>query len=295
MNNITTTETGRIDARLSEHVDVSRNQVQEWIRNGQVRVDGDLVMDKSYTVDQNTRITITTEPTESNPELVPDSAPLEILYEDDHLIAINKSSGIVVHPTPDQDRGTLANRLVHHYPDLRGVGETKRAGLVHRLDKGTSGVIIVARTEKSLKCLKDQFRQRSIEKTYRAVVEGDLEEETLKIDVPIKRHPHNPILRSANPAGKEAITEIKKEDSTSSISALWCYPRTGRTHQIRVHCQYIDHPIVGDDKYDQNCRDLRLILHSESIEFSHPITDNPIVIEADPPEEVMHYWNECLS
>ncbi len=286
---------GRLDRLLAINTIVSRSQIQQYIENGDVRIEGKPIRDKSMSVEEGTRVSYPVESNDSDADLTPESGRLDILYEDEEFLVLDKPAGMLVHPTSHQREGTLVNRILHHYPDQTEVGDPDRAGLVHRLDRATSGVIVVARTEQSLSILKGQFREREVQKKYRAIVAGELSNDSLKIEVPIGRDPDNPTLRVADPAGKPSVTIVEREGARNGRSALWCHPRTGRTHQIRVHLKYIAHPIVGDEKYSRSNAE-RLMLHAESIEFIHPVTDNPLRVESDPPNEVLQTWNEvCPS
>lgn len=283
---------GRLDRVLAERTDQSRSRIQKYIERGDVRVEGEPAQKKSMTISEGTRVSLPRESEDSKDKLVSEEGPLDVLYEDDCLLVLDKPARMLVHPTSHQREGTLVNRILHHYPGQREVGYPERAGLVHRLDRGTSGVLIVARSEESLSNLKNQFRERSVQKLYRAVVAGELTDDSLKIDVPIGRDPDNPTLRQADPNGKPSVTIVEREGSSDGCSALWCRPRTGRTHQLRVHLQYIGHPILGDPKYSRG-KEERLMLHAESIEFIHPVTDNSLRVQSDPPPEVLQAWNEA--
>lgn len=285
-------EDGRLDRVLARSADRSRSQIQQLIKKGDVQIDGEPVTDKSMTVNQGTSVLLPVESRDSSGPVPPEDDPLDVLYEDEYLLVLDKPSGVLVHPTSHQRTGTLVNRILHHYPEQKNVGEPDRAGLVHRLDRATSGVLIVARDEPSLTALKDQFRERTVQKEYRAVLVGEFSDDRLKIDVPIARDPDNPTLRRAHPTGKPAVTILNREGSRNGRSAVWCHPRTGRTHQIRVHMKYLGHPIVGDAKYHRATDD-RLMLHAESIEFIHPVTDNSLHVISDPPEEVLRAWNDA--
>ncbi len=283
-------EEGRLDKQLAREIDCSRSQIQTLIENEKVKLNGDIVTDKSHKVNRKSIIEVEKEsPAEWGP-LNPHKGPLEILHEDEHLLAVNKPSGLLVHPTSKEKHETLANRIVHYYSRQKNIGPPRRAGLVHRLDRGTSGVILAGRTEEAIKYLKEQFHDRSVRKTYRAIVDGPLDDESILIDVPVGRHRHNPTLRQARPDGKHAETVVKRVATGSSRSAIMCRPKTGRTHQIRVHCQYIGHPIIGDDKYGLSSKE-RLMLHAESITLEHPERNKPITVSAEPPPEVMKPWN----
>lgn len=287
-------EPGRLDRELARLVDFSRNRVQSLIEDGGVMVDGETVTDKSYSVEPDTTVSYTVPDPRAEKAPGPEEGPLDVLHEDEGLLVLDKPSGIIVHPAPSHRAGTLVNRILHHYPEQANVGEPERAGLVHRLDRGTSGVLLVARSEEVLSALKDQFRARTVTKKYQAVVRGNFDDESVRIEVPIGRDPRNPTLRRADPEGKRAVTVVEKQGDRDGRSALECRPRTGRTHQLRVHLKYLGHPILGDVKYNGPPGE-RLMLHAKSIEFIHPLTDNSLRVEADTPDEVSQLWNEIRT
>jgi 23S rRNA pseudouridine1911/1915/1917 synthase len=288
------TEKGRLDKQIANNIDLSRSRIQQLIKDGKIRLEGNVITDKSRIVSSNTTIEIDRNSLNERTELQPKKGPLTVLYEDETILALYKPSGLLVHPTSNEPLDTLANRILFHYPDQANVGPTERAGLVHRLDRGTSGVILVGRTEEAYENLKNQFRRRSVKKTYQALVKGRVEDESILVDVPVGRHPGNPTLRHATPEGKEATTKIKTIATNQQISALKCFPKTGRTHQIRVHCEYLGHQILGDKKYGNNSKE-RLMLHAETIEFRHPKTDDFLSISADTPPEVNQLWTSLSS
>lgn len=290
---VTITSSGRLDKRLAGHLNASRSEIQRWIKKAHVSVNGEVITKKSYQLSAGSTVTVSDNLPDDNP-IEPENGPLNVLYEDNQLLAVEKRHGVLVHPTPSRKSGTLANWLLYHYPELEGVGKKGRAGLVHRLDRGTSGVILVARDNKTLELIRDQFRRRTVKKQYRAIVDGRIEDETIKVDVPIGRQQSNPVLRRPDPSGKRAVTEIVRKGVNDGTSAVYCYPHTGRTHQIRVHCKYLGHPILGDDKYNDSSSE-RLMLHAESIEISHPETGEKLKVTNSPPDEVNRRWYDIVT
>jgi len=289
-------DSDRLDKVLNGFVPRSRSQIQRWIEQGKVRVDDRIVTQKSKKIlsGQKLEIEVTIEEQEQS-GFEAEQGRLEVLHEDDYLIVVNKPSGLIVHPTESIKKGTLVNRLLHRYPELASVGEKHRAGLAHRLDKGTSGVLLVARTETCLEHLKQQFRRREVQKTYRVVLTGEVADETVRIEVPIGYNPRNRMLRKATPEGRYAESVFEREAVGDQVTAAWCRPKTGRTHQIRIHAKYMGHPVVGDQKYGGDTAS-RLMLHSESIEFIHPGKEVPVEFTASPPEEVVELWDDiCFS
>lgn len=289
-------EEGRLDKVLNERIPRSRTQIQSWIEQGRVRVDDEIVTRKSKIVRKGQEIDVEAPDLEpDNKEgIVPEDKPLQVLHEDDQIIVLHKPAGIIVHPTESITKGTTANRLVHHYPELASVGSPHRAGLAHRLDRGTSGVLVVARTEKALSSLKKQFKGRTVDKKYRTILSGGLADESLRVEVPIGYNSRNRMLRRADPAGRYAETTFRREAYNDEMTAVWCKPLTGRTHQIRVHAKHISHPVVGDEKYGGPGAS-RLMLHSEFIEFDHPGTNERTSFRVEPDQEVLSLWNDICS
>lgn len=285
----------RLDKVLNDHVPRSRTQLQEWIEHGRVRVNDDIVTSKSHSVSEGDELELDIpEVRESSEGIVAEAEPLNIIHEDDSILVLNKPAGLIVHPTESIETGTLANRLVHHYPRLASVGPDHRAGLAHRLDRGTSGVLVVAKTNDALRDLQNQFKNRTVDKKYRTILSGELKDESLRIEVPIGYNPNNRVLRKATPTGQYAESTFRRQAVADERTAVWCKPVTGRTHQIRIHAKYIGHPVVGDDKYGGPGA-ARLMLHSEQIAFEHPETGEQTEFQVKPDEEVLELWNNITS
>lgn len=235
--------------------------------------------------------------------------PLDVLYEDSHIIAINKAKGMSAHPSSSERGGTLVNALVHYCGDsLSGIGGVQRPGIVHRLDKDTSGVMLVAKTDAAHAGLASQFSERTMEKHYLAIVHGRPARNSGDIDAPVGRDPRNRKRMTVLPPGKgrEAFTEWKVEERFESFSTIDAHPRTGRTHQVRVHFAHIGHPLAGDTLYGgrkarsklkpDDPRRLELqrrldslhgqALHARSLAFTHPITGAPMLLEAPLPPDM---------
>ncbi|HEX6299095.1 MAG TPA: RluA family pseudouridine synthase [Acidimicrobiia bacterium] len=229
-------------------------------------------------------------PEESAP-LVAEAVPFDVLYEDDHLAVVDKPAGVVVHPGSGRTGGTLAAGLLNRYPELEGVGAGDRWGLVHRLDKDTSGAILVGRTREAFEALVDELRGRQIVRTYTALVEGRMGAPTGTIDAPIGRDPVQPTRRALAHGGKHARThyEVMRYLEESDVSLLSVRLETGRTHQIRVHLAAIGHPVVGDRVYGATRKDLgspRTFLHASRLEFTHPETRERVTVEAPLPDDL---------
>lgn len=277
----------RLDKALAELLDVSRATAK-------------MILALGVTVDErpgraNTRVAagaiISAPPLPEREVLQPEDLDIEVLYEDDHVVVVNKFPGIVVHPGAGQLKGTLAGGLLYRYPDIDGVGEPGRWGLVHRLDKGTSGALIVARTKKSLEVLTKALRARQIKREYVAMVEGTLKPPTGTIDAPIGRDLAQPTRRAVTTDGKRARThyQLIKNYETADVALVDVQLETGRTHQIRVHFAAIGHPVIGDRAYGTASfpvKSPRLFLHAGRVTFSHPESGMTTVVSAPLPSDL---------
>jgi 23S rRNA pseudouridine1911/1915/1917 synthase len=276
----------------------SRARVQEWIEAGRVRVNG-AARKASYKLRGGEAVEV--EPAEQKPlKASPEEIPLDILYEDADVVAINKPAGMVVHAGAGRHAGTLVNALLHHFGTLSGVGGELRPGIVHRLDKGTSGVMLAARHDAAHRELARQFASRTVEKTYLALVEGVVKQETGRIDKRITRDPVRRTRMTARlEAGREAHTTYRVLERFSRYTLLEVKIGTGRTHQIRVHLSSIGHPIAGDTLYGAAANPAGMAalgrpwLHSHRLKFAQPSTGEEITIEAAAPEE-LEAWKRGL-
>jgi len=274
----------RIDKLLADLLPgLSRSKWQGLIDDGQVTVAGS-ERKPSYQVKPGELVKIDIPEDYGSRELVPQDIPLNVVYEDSALIGVNKPSPMVVHPGPGHDKGTLANALAFHYPDLPDIPAPERPGIVHRLDKDTSGVLVVARTKSAYDSLKRQFKERQVEKVYLALVSGKFEEDSGLIDAPIGRSASDKTKMTVKLGGKDSRTRFRVLKEFEARSLLEVRPLTGRTHQIRVHMDYIDHRIVGDSYYDGESHD-RLMLHARNLSVHHPETGEAITLSAPIPEE----------
>lgn len=291
----------RVDIFLSDRIQgMSRSHVQKIIRTGGVRLnqtfakpgvklrDGDLL---EVNLPPPTRL-----------EAVAEDIPIRIIYEDRAIIVVDKPAGMVVHPGPGNEQGTLVNALLHHIPDLEGIGGVLRPGVVHRLDKGTSGVMVVAKTDLAHTNLSAQFRARSVMKEYIALVHGLTEREKGEIQFPIGRHPKDrKRLSTMSKRGKEAVTKWWVIKWFHHFSLIRVQIKTGRTHQIRVHMSSIHHPVVGDKTYGGIQRNAGLenrlvrerlnslkrpFLHAKTCGFAHPVTGENMKYEAPLPGDL---------
>src|SRR6266566_637035 len=239
----------RLDRVLAKQLpEYSRSRLQQLIGAGFVRVNGTITR-PSHLVRAGDKIELTEPPVEKI-ENQPEPIPLEILFEDKDLIVINKPAGLVVHPGARHRSGTLVNALLHHCPTLSGIGGKERPGIVHRLDKETSGCLVAAKNDVAHRHLSKQFAERSVDKIYLALVAGKLQKQTGVIEEKIGRHPvHRQRMSVSSPRGRAARTEYRVLRSNEQASLLECRLHSGRTHQIRVHLHHLGHPILGDIVY----------------------------------------------
>jgi 23S rRNA pseudouridine1911/1915/1917 synthase len=243
----------RIDRYLAREIpELSRSQIQRLIREGMALVDG-RTMSSSYRLKEGQRIQVSIPPARAE-EPEPENIPLEIVYEDEGALVVDKPPGMVVHPAAGHSSGTLSNALLAYRPELADVGEKGRPGIVHRLDKDTSGLLAVAKTAEMLRSLRKQFKEGTVRKVYSALVEGRLEPEEGIIDAPMGRDSRRRERMAVVPGGKPAKTRYQVEEYLESHTLVEVRPRTGRTHQIRVHLAYIGHPVSGDPVYSRRAK-----------------------------------------
>jgi 23S rRNA pseudouridine1911/1915/1917 synthase len=281
----------RLDTYLAASIpDTSRAAAARLIRGGDIRVDG-LVKKPGYRIRAGEKIEGSI-PARDPIGFEPQPLPIDILYEDPHLVVVNKPAGLVVHPAPGHGSGTLVNALLFHCPVFEGVGDRLRPGIVHRLDKDTSGTMVVAKTEPVHRHLSDQFKNRRIEKTYLALVRGELASDSGVVSLPVGRHPiHRKQMSTASRRPRSAETVWRVRERFDGAALLELDPRTGRTHQIRVHCAAIHHPIVGDPVYGRHRKGgssaaRRQMLHAWRLAFIHPVRGERMVFESPVPEDM---------
>jgi 23S rRNA pseudouridine1911/1915/1917 synthase len=262
----------------------SRARLQSWIKDGLVTVNG-AQSKPSALLRGGERIEVT--PADLPPlRAEPEDAPIDILYEDASVIAVNKPAGLVVHAGAGAHSGTLVNRLVHHFATLSQVGGELRPGIVHRLDRGTSGVLLVARNDASHRALARQFADRTTEKTYLALVEGHVNAESGRITKPITRDPaHRTRMTARLDHGRDALTDYRVLKRFEKFTYLEVRIGTGRTHQIRAHLASIRHPVAGDKLYGAAIAE-RIFLHAWRIRFDSPATGERVTVEAPLPEDL---------
>ena len=285
----------RLDKFLAGKLpELSRSAARRLIDQGQVTVDGELAK-ASRKLKPGDRV-VALLPVEQSPELVPEAIPLTIVYEDSFLLVVDKPAGLVVHPAPGHPGGTLVNALLAHCPELASSGD-RRPGIVHRLDRDTSGLILVAKSEKVRRALQRQFQDRQVHKAYLALLEGLLQPSMGRIEAPLGRDPHHRQRMAVMPGGREAVTKYQVLELfthpvgpvAGDYTLVEAEPLTGRTHQIRVHFASIGHPVVGDPVYGRRKRRLpvpRQFLHAHLLGFDHPVTSEHLELEAPLPADL---------
>ena len=282
----------RIDKFLVENTEYTRSKIQKMIDNDCILVNGKSIK-SSYTLKAGDQIEV--KDYEENTDIIPENIPLDIYYEDDDLIVVNKPSGMVVHPAPGNYTGTLVNALMYHTDNLSTVNSTIRPGIVHRIDADTSGLLLVAKNDKAHNILAEAIQKKEVVREYIALVEGVIKEDTATIDAPIGRDVNNrKKMCVTGDNSKEAVTHIRVLERFSDATLIRCKLETGRTHQIRVHLSYIGHPVVNDPVYGRR----KLInpkfgqmLHAEKLGFVHPTTKEYMEFTSPVPDEFTKILN----
>ena len=293
----------RIDSYIAEcflsgacGADVSRSRIQKILLDNLISVDGKVVA-KGYKVKWGDDIEVEI-PAAEEYDVVAENIPIEVAFEDEHLLVVNKAKGMVVHPAPGHEYGTLVNALLYHCKEsgLSGINGVKRPGIVHRLDKDTSGLIVVAKDDLTHRSLAGQFSSQTVRKNYHAVVHGKLKDETGIVERDIGRDPAKRKKFSvAAKRGRAAVTEYRVLEWFELFSYLELVPKTGRTHQLRVHMASIGHAVAGDTVYGPKTTPKHLggqCLHAKSIEFLHPITDEIIAVDSELPDYFSEFVNK---
>ncbi len=276
----------RIDTFLSTNIEgFTRNNIQKNITEGNVTVNGKIIK-ANYKLRQNDDVVLTTdEPVEL--EITKTEMPLNVVYEDDYVIVINKEQGVVVHPAPGHYEDTLVNGLMHHCEgNLSGINGVMRPGIVHRIDKDTSGVLVIAKNDIAHNDLAKQFFDHTITRKYYAIVCGNVKEETGTIDKPIARAKHDRKKMAIDPEGRRAVTHYKVIERFGKFTLIEAKLETGRTHQIRVHLASIGHPLLGDTVYNKSKITYKLegqALHAKVLGFVHPKTKEYMEFETELP------------
>lgn len=290
---IVNNEGERLDVYLSRELELSRSKVQKLIKEEKVFVNGKVV-NGSYSVKIDDKIEVD-DKLDYNIHVEGEDIPLDIIYEDDDLIIINKASGMVVHPAPGHYTGTLVNALLYRYGNL--AGESFRPGIVHRLDKDTSGLMIVAKNEEMLEKISLMISNKEVERKYLAIVNGVIKHDTGEVDAPIGRDSNNRQKMAVTDVNaKEAITHFKVIERFDNNTLIECILDTGRTHQIRVHLSYIGYPVCNDSLYGKGkCTEFGQMLHSYSISFKHPRTGKLLQYQVDAPKEFLEKIEELRN
>ena len=282
----------RLDIFLSERINnLTRSQVQGFIEEKKVKVNG-VARKSSYNLKSGEKVEIEYELTRP-PKIKPENVPVDVLYSDDHIAIIDKPSGMVVHPGAGKSHHTLVSSLLYRFPDLKEVGPEERPGIVHRLDKETSGLMVVARNLKAYEQLQQQFRKREVEKTYLGLIRGRMSEKKGKISWSIGRHvKHGERISVKTKKPREAETHYSVQKEYEEYSLLEIKPLTGRTHQIRVHMAASGHPLAGDTRYGHRKSKPsfpRLFLHASCLSFIHPETQKRVEFSSPLPQDLKSF------
>lgn len=293
----------RLDRALATSLALPRNQVAQWIRAGRVTVDGAAVTRPSAQLRAESVLSWDPPPL-TDDRLLPEEGALTVLYEDDDLLAFDKPPDLAVHPGAGRATGTFAHRLLARYPDIAGVGGPGRPGIVHRLDLGTSGLLLVARTPRAYTALARSFAQREVDKRYLAITWGAPRADSGSIEAPIGRDRRDRKRMAVVAGARPARTDFRVVARSAPLALLELRLHTGRTHQIRVHARHLGHPLIGDPVYGEarwrrlpraRARPLaefpRPALHAWRLTFAHPVSDAPLRFEAPVPTDLIDLWS----
>ncbi|MFP7243486.1 RluA family pseudouridine synthase [Pediococcus pentosaceus] len=277
-------ESGRLDKVVTNHYpDLTRSKIQNLIKQEQILVNQAPTTNR-YKVSENDVIDVTL-PDPVEVSVKPEKMNLDIVFEDDDVIVVNKPQGMVVHPAPGHENGTLVNGLLDHAP-LATVNGELRPGIVHRIDKDTSGLLMVAKNDQAMLSLSAQLKAKTNQRKYLAIVHGNFKEEAGTINAPIGRSKKDRKKMAIVEDGRPAVTHFKVLERFTDYTLIECELETGRTHQIRVHLKYIDHPVAGDPLYGprNTLKGNGQFLHAKLLGFKHPRTGEELVFEVDPPQ-----------
>ncbi|ARF15260.1 MULTISPECIES: RluA family pseudouridine synthase [Sporosarcina] len=286
----------RIDKALATlQPDWSRTQIQQWVKEEHIKVNNSVVK-QNYKVKTDDQVTVE-QPAMEEYDVEAENLNLEIVYEDQDVLVVNKPVGMVVHPSAGHVSGTLVNGLMYQVTDLSGINGIMRPGIVHRIDKDTSGLLMVAKNDKAHVSLVNQLVAKSVNRVYTALVHGHIPHDNGTIDAPIGRDKRDRQRMAVVDEGKNAVTHFKVLERFGAYTLVECRLETGRTHQIRVHMKYIGYPLVGDPKYGQR-KTIDFggqVLHAGTIGFDHPTTDEYMEFTAPLPENFQQLLNELRS
>ncbi len=283
---------GRLDQQIAAHIsDVSRNRIQKLIRSGLISVDDMRIVKPGHSLKGGERVSVVI-PAPQPSNRVPEPIPLYIIYEDRNVVIVDKPAGMVVHPSAGHDSGTLVHAILAHAPDIEGIGEVLRPGVVHRLDKNTSGVIVFAKNDAAHQHLQAQFKERDVKKVYHALVDGAPPSPSGKIEAHIGRDPQHrqKMAVVSKNKGREASTIYHTEELFGQHSFLEVHPHTGRTHQIRVHLAFIGCPVIGDRLYGKREKTLpvsRHLLHASQLDIILPGHDEYSTFKARLSQDIL--------
>jgi 23S rRNA pseudouridine1911/1915/1917 synthase len=295
---------GEASERLDKYLvgqmpDYSRARIQGFIANGHVDVNGQPARKAGQSLDAGSTVTVRIPPTVTT-DIVAEDIPLDIVFENDDLIVVNKAAGMVVHPSAGHSSGTLVNAILGYDADLEGIGGEERPGIVHRLDKDTSGLILLAKNERAHRWLQDQFRLREVKKTYLALVDGKPPTPSGRVETYLGRDPRQrkKMAVVSEKKGREAISEYMTVEEFHKHTLLEFHPYTGRTHQIRLHCLFLNCPIAGDEIYGRKKSTIeadRHFLHAYRLQIMLPNEKEPRTFEAPLPEELEQVLNKLRN
>jgi 23S rRNA pseudouridine1911/1915/1917 synthase len=281
---VTEVESGRLDKVVTSHFpDLTRSKIQNLIKQELILVN-DVPTTNRYKVANGDQVKVTL-PDPVEVDVQPEKMDLDIVFEDDDVIVVNKPQGMVVHPAPGHEHGTLVNGLLEHSP-LATVNGELRPGIVHRIDKDTSGLLMIAKNDQAMVSLSAQLKAKTNQRKYLAIVHGNFKEESGKINAPIGRSKEDRKKMDIVEDGRPAVTHFKVLERFTDYTLIECQLETGRTHQIRVHLKYIGHPVAGDPLYGQKntLKGNGQFLHAKLLGFKHPRTNEELVFEVDPPK-----------
>ena len=275
----------RLDTYLAENTELTRTRIQQLIKEENIKVDNKKVK-SSYKIEIGENIEILI-PEEKQIDLIAQNININIVYEDNDIAVIDKKAGLVIHPSYGHESGTLVNAIMFHINDLSGINGEIRPGIVHRLDKDTSGLIIIAKNDKAHNKLSEMFKNKEINKTYLAIVKGSLGKDTGRLETQMGRDLKDRKKMSVlKTGGKTAITNYEVLDKNDKFSLVRVNIETGRTHQIRVHMKYLGYPILGDSVYGKESKSVkRQMLHAYKLEFIHPVTGKEMIIKSEIPKD----------